>query len=135
MGYLKIFSRVTLLFAVWLGLNPVGFGINCILRPEHAYTFFEFDLPADHDLLDSMMRLQGARNIYIGLMILTCAFIGSRTTLGLSLLFFSAVAVADGLVCQSYGRGQQNHFGYAPIVVVNGLIQLALGQYERKSSK
>jgi hypothetical protein len=43
----------------------VGFGVNAIIRPHHALTFFEFVPPADtlwdKALVDSLMIIHGVR--------------------------------------------------------------------------
>ncbi|KAJ5099811.1 hypothetical protein N7532_006812 [Penicillium argentinense] len=111
----------------------IGFGINAILRPDHALTFFEFAPPvgaADHRLVDSLMAVYGIRNIFMGLAIYAAAFLGTSASLGLTLIFASAVAVGDGAVCWTHGQGQWSHWGYAPMIAVVG--SLLLGIFDRR---
>jgi hypothetical protein len=101
-----------------------GFGINAILRPEHALTFFEMKppaLPADKNMVDALMVVYGARDIFMGLAIYSAALFGSRNSLGWILIAGSAVAFVDGIVCRSYvGIGEWNHWGYAPVITAVG---------------
>ena len=104
-----------------------AFGINAILRPSHALTFFEFSPPAstaDAKLVDSLMAVYGARDIFMGLAIYAAAFFGTKKSLGWTLIAASGVAVADGLVCYSHGQGEWNHWGYAPMITVVGSLLL-----------
>lgn len=102
----------------------VGFGINAILRPQNALTFFEFEpptLPATKQLVDSLMVIYGARDVFMGLAIYAAIYFGSRKALGSILLAASGVAFVDGAVCWAQvGRGQWNHWGYAPVITVVG---------------
>ncbi|KAK3392687.1 hypothetical protein B0H63DRAFT_386961 [Podospora didyma] len=104
-----------------------AFGINAILRPSHALTFFEFSPPtsaADAKLVDSLMAVYGARDIFMGLAIYAAAFFGTKKSLGWTLIAASGVAVADGLVCYSHGQGEWNHWGYAPMITLVGSLLL-----------
>jgi hypothetical protein len=113
-----------------------GFGINAILRPLHALTFFEFappTSPADARLVDSLMAVYGARDIFMGLAIYSAALFGTRKSLGWTLIAASGVAVADGLVCFSHGQGQWNHWGYAPMITAVGVVLLGVFDGARKA--
>lgn len=51
-----------------MGIVPIGFGVNAILRPAHALTFFEFEpplAPQDRSLVDSLMVVYGVRDIFM----------------------------------------------------------------------
>lgn len=107
----------------------IGFGVNAILRPSHALTFFEFAppaQPADAKMVDSLMAVYGARDIFMGLAIHASAFCGTKASLGWTLIAASGVAVVDGIVCFTHGQGQWNHWGYAPIITVVGAVLLGL---------
>jgi hypothetical protein len=108
----------------------VGFGINAILSPEHALTFFEMKppaLPADRNLVEALMVVYGARDIFMGLAIYSASLFGSRKSLGWTLIAGSAVAFVDGFVCRSYvGIGEWNHWGYAPVITAVGAILAGL---------
>ena len=106
----------------------VGFGINGIVRPRSAFEVFEFDLPAspaDQKLVNSLMVLYGVRDIFMGVAIYSAAYFGTRNTLGLILVAGSGVAFVDGAVCRAQiGRGQWNHWGYAPALTLVGALLL-----------
>ncbi|KZV84509.1 putative integral membrane protein [Exidia glandulosa HHB12029] len=101
----------------------VGFGINAILRPAHALTFFEFAPPAsaaDRQMVDSLMVVYGVRDIFMGLAIHATSYYGSRKALGWIVVAGSGVAFVDGLVCKLNGQGEMNHWGYAPMLTAVG---------------
>jgi len=108
----------------------IGFGINAILRPANALTFFELKQPtlaAEKNLVAALMVVYGARDIFMGIAIHSAAYSGSRKSMGWTLLAASAVAFVDGLVCWYYvGAGQWNHWGYAPIIMIVGCISIGL---------
>lgn len=101
-----------------------GFGINAILRPSNALTFFELSPPsstADQNFVEALMIVYGARDIFMGLAIYAASYFGNRKTLGRILVAGSAVAFVDGAVCRVYaGKGEMNHWGYAPALTVVG---------------
>jgi hypothetical protein len=104
-----------------------GFGINAMLNPINALTFFEFQPPvsstADKEMVDSLMVIYGARDIFMGLAIYVAAYFGNRKTLGWILIAASGVAFVDGVVCFGHGKGEWTHWGYAPLLtVVGGLL-------------
>lgn len=112
----------------------IGFGLNAIVRPEHALTFFEFEPPAavaDKKLVDSLMTVYGARDVFMGAAMYAAVWSGDRKTLGLLNLAASAVAFVDGLVCWQAGRGEWNHWGYAPMVAAVGSLLLGVADRAR----
>lgn len=107
----------------------VGFGINGIIRPRNALEFFEFEAPAsasDKKLVDSLMVIYGARDIFMGLAIYSAAYFGDRKTLGWILIAGSGVAFVDGAVCSAQGKGEWNHWSYAPILTAVGSVLLGV---------
>ncbi|KAJ5775315.1 uncharacterized protein N7511_000326 [Penicillium nucicola] len=101
----------------------IAFGVNAILRPVQALTFFEFQPPAsavDKQLVDSLMAVYGVRDIFMGVAIYAVAYFGTRRALGWILIAASCVAFADGLVCWTHGQGAWNHWGYAPMITLVG---------------
>ncbi|EGN97306.1 hypothetical protein SERLA73DRAFT_139472 [Serpula lacrymans var. lacrymans S7.3] len=111
----------------------LGFGINGILRPRNAIEFFEFEAPAsavDKKLVDNLMVLYGARDVFMGLAIYAAAYFGDRKTLGCILIAGSGVALVDGAVCKAQvGKGEWNHWNYAPVLATVG--SLLLGALDR----
>jgi Domain of unknown function (DUF4267) len=110
----------------------VGFGINAILRPENALTFFEFVMPtlaANKKLVENLMVVYGVRDIFMGLAIYSAAYFGDHKTLGWIVIAGSGVAFVDGAVCRAEGKGEWNHWGYAPMLTAVG--SLLLGVLDR----
>jgi hypothetical protein len=106
-----------------MGIIPIGIGINAILRPAHALSLFEFERPVaprDQSLVDSLMIVYGARDVFMGLAISAAGFFGTRKSLGWTLIASSGVAIADGAVCWSHGLGAWNHWGFVPVLAIIG---------------
>ena len=107
----------------------IGFGVNAILRPDNALTFFEWEAPtaaSDKILVENLMVVYGVRDIFMGLAMYATAYFGSRKALGWVLIAGSGVAFADGVVCWNQGKGEWNHWGYAPMLTVVGGLLLGL---------
>ena len=107
----------------------VGFGINAILRPDHALTFFEWEAPAaasDKNLVNNLVIIYGVRDIFMGFVMFVTAYFGNRKALGWILIAGSGVAFADGVVCWNQGKGEWNHWGYAPMLTVVGSLLLGI---------
>jgi Domain of unknown function (DUF4267) len=106
----------------------IGFGVNAILRPQNALEFFEFEVPAsasDKKVVDGLMIIYGARDIFMGLAIYLTAYFGDRKLLGWILIAGSGVAFVDGAVCRvQIGKGEWNHWSYAPILTAVGSVLL-----------
>lgn len=111
----------------------VGFGINAMVRPDSALGFFEFQAPTsarDQKMVESLMVVYGVRDMFMGLAIYAAAYFGDRRTLGWIVVAGSGVAFADGAVCRAHGKGEWNHWGYAPMLTAVG--SLLLGVLDRK---
>jgi hypothetical protein len=108
----------------------IGFGINAMLRPQKALEFFEFEAPAsasDKKVVDGLMVIYGARDIFMGMAIYSAAYFGNRKSLGWILIAGSAVAFVDGAVCWAQvGKGEWNHWSYAPILTAVGSLLLGV---------
>lgn len=118
------------LVAAAFGTICISFGVNALLRPEHALSFFEFDYPTtgpEQNLVDSLMVVYGIRDIFMGFAVYATAWCGSRRALGWIMLAIGAVAVGDGVVCWKNGHGEWNHWGYAPIVGLVGALFVGRG--------
>lgn len=69
------------------------------------------------------MVLYGARDVFMGAAFYAAAYFGDRKALGWILIAGSGVAVVDGAVCRAQiGRGEWNHWGYAPVVAGVGSV-------------
>lgn len=123
-------SRSVFLAANVFGTLGVGFGINAILRPESALSFFEFTerpvSPIDAELVDRLMVIYGIRDVFVGAAIFATAIFGSRKALGWILIAFSGVAFTDGAVCWQAGKGEWAHWSYAPMVTAVGALLLGV---------
>ncbi|KAK3356741.1 hypothetical protein B0T25DRAFT_138637 [Lasiosphaeria hispida] len=107
----------------------VGFGINAIVRPANALTFFEWSAPeaqADADVLSGLLAVYGVRDIFMGLALYSAALWGTNKSLGWTLVAASGVAFADGYICYLHGQGEWNHWGYAPMLTVVGALLTGL---------
>jgi hypothetical protein len=107
----------------------VGFGINAILRPAHAVSFFYYDMPkaaADAEMVGALSAVYGARDVFMGLALFAAALTGTRQSLGWTLIAASGVVVVDGWVCYIHGEGAGDHWGYAPVVGLVGALMLGI---------
>ncbi|KAH8653936.1 putative integral membrane protein [Tricladium varicosporioides] len=122
-----------LLAATAFGTIFIGFGINALIRPLHALTFFEYSeplIPASGPaltLIESLMVVYGVRDLCMGLAMYPAAWYGERKSLGWMVLIASGMAFADGAVCWNMGKGAGAHWGYAPTLTVVGLLLLGAG--------
>lgn len=121
--YLPIISSI-------FGTLALGFGINGMLRPRKALAVFEFEPPAsaaDQKLVDSLIVLYGVRDVFMGLAVYSTTYFGNRKALGWILIAGSGVAFVDGIVSRAQiGRGEWNHWGYAPVMTAVGSILLGV---------
>ncbi|KAJ7281983.1 hypothetical protein C8J57DRAFT_1448579 [Mycena rebaudengoi] len=105
-----------------------GFGVNAMLRPRAALEFFPFKAPvsaAEQNVLDGMVIIYGARDIFMGVALYIAAYSGNRITLGWMLVAASSVAFVDGAVVKKkVGEGQWGHWGYAPVIMAIGCVLL-----------
>ncbi|KAL3458187.1 hypothetical protein BJX64DRAFT_228273 [Aspergillus heterothallicus] len=105
------------LFAV----TCIASGINALLRPASALSFFHWDYPtttAQSDLVDSLLYVYAIRDILMGASVYISKAYGTQQSLGLTLLANCAVAWGDGLICWTWGKGHWGHWTYAPIYSV-----------------
>jgi hypothetical protein len=128
-------SRFLLAWACLIGCIAIGFGINGILRPENALTWFELYFPEksqfDEEFLNLIMPIYGARNIFIGMSIMVAAYYQHAKILGANVLGMGIIAFIDGLACYRRGTGSEHHWGYAPQLVILGF--LLLGVLDRRT--
>ena len=109
--------------AAVFGAVFLGLGFQVLLRPAAGLEMFAFQRPAnkaDAKLTDSLLRIYGIRDVYMGAAILATWWHGDRVTLGWLMGFTAAVSLVDGLVqYDETGDKLINHWGH-------GLIELAL---------
>ena len=108
----------------------LGFGINAMLWPRNALNIFGFEPPAsasDQKLVDGLIIIYGVRDIFMGLAMCSATYFGNSKTLGWILVAGSGVAYVDGAVCWSQiGRGEWNHWGYAPALTIVGSVLVGI---------
>jgi hypothetical protein len=76
---------------------------------------------ADKKLVDALMSVYGARDIFMGLDIYSAVCFRDRKSMGWILIAASGVAFWDGAVCRTQvGKGEWNHWGYAPKLTTVG---------------
>ncbi len=107
----------------------VAFGINAIIRPEHALSFFELytssSTPSEtFVIINALMVVYGIRDIFMGIAMYAAAYYKQRKVLGAIAIAGAGVAWVDGAVCKwVVGKGEWGHWGYAPAVAaVGGLL-------------
>jgi hypothetical protein len=122
-------STALLVAANVIGMIWIGFGAYDVVKPEEGLMFFEFKppiVPAERAMVNSLINVIGIRDIFIGFAIHATAFFGNRKALGWIVLASSAEAFLDGAVCYSHGKGEWNHWGYAPMLTIVGLLLLGV---------
>lgn len=121
------------------------FGLNAILRPSSAITFFANFPPttqntpgliSERTKTHTLLTAEGIRNIYISFTIYLIAFsplisAASRPhLLGYTMAGSAIVAFFDGLGCKVHaGQGEWDHWGYGSVVFGLGLV--LLGVFDR----
>jgi len=115
------FVAANLIATLW-----VAAGLNAVLRPVIALSYFEFPYPTgaeDAALVNNLLAVYGVRDIFMGVALYVAAIWGTPKSLGWTTIAASAVAAADGYICYANGAGEWNHWGYAPMLtVVGGLL-------------
>ena len=128
-------STAVIVAANAIGMIWISFGFYDVISPEQGLTFFEFQppvLPSERAMVNSLVFIIGIRDVFIGLAIHLTAYFGSRSALAWIMLAASAEAFLDGVVCYSHGKGEWNHWGYAPILTVIGLLLLGVFDGRKK---
>ncbi|KAE8322693.1 hypothetical protein BDV39DRAFT_183603 [Aspergillus sergii] len=72
------------------------------------------------------MVVCGARHAFMGVALFSALFSLHSKTVGRVMIATSAVAYADGFVWWTHGRGEWNHWRYAPVLAVIGTLFLDL---------
>jgi hypothetical protein len=108
----------------FLGTAAIALGINAILRPTQAIDAFKLQAraeAADPILVNSLVAIYGARDIFVGLTLFVASYFRARSTLGGIILAAVPVVMADGAICRYYvGEGEWAHWGSLPVLVALG---------------
>ena len=116
----------------------IGFGILAFVNPAKALSFFELPYPQippksatkvgsaeAKKTVDCLSVVYGVRDIYMGAAMYAAALYGTRQALGWIVVAAGGVAGVDGVVCKfMVGKGEMNHWGYAPVMIVLGGVLL-----------
>lgn len=101
------------------GLLPCGNGINALLRPESALDMLHFPEPSGLEaqmLTRSLIYLYGARDLSLGLTVLSLWYNGHRKALGWVILAIFPIVIIDGLTSLYQIRGGEwNHWAFVPV--------------------
>ena len=113
-----------------------GYGVNGFLRPSAALEVFLLPVPSsavDQSTAHSLVYLYSIKEFLIASAIYATAWYGDRKSLGWICIASSLAAVGDGLVCKNFpGEGEWNHWGYAPVLTVVGLLLLGVADGKAK---
>ena len=110
----------------FFGAIFLGFGINYVFNPHAAYGIFEFPYmsnPSDQEIMNAVMILYGAKDLFMGFAIFASTWLGTRRSAGLILMAAAASAGVDGFIVNKMtGGGEWNHWGYGSMMGLLGLV-------------
>ncbi|KAL1601572.1 hypothetical protein SLS60_006487 [Paraconiothyrium brasiliense] len=110
--------------ATFFGIVFLGFGVAYTLYPRAAYPTIGLPSPTtprDAEIVDAIMVLFGAKDLFVGLSILAATWLGNRKVAGLLLMAGSGCAAVDGWVVNRFtGEGEWNHWGYGVVMGIVG---------------
>ncbi|CZT25061.1 related to integral membrane protein [Ramularia collo-cygni] len=114
--------------AYLLSAIPIGFGINAMLNPQNALSWFDFPhplLPQDQELINAILIVYGARDVFMGAALFAAAHYGNDARItGWILILTGAVAGVDGAICPIM-EGSLHHWSYGPVVFLFGSVLAA----------
>ncbi|KAJ4985936.1 alpha beta hydrolase fold-3 domain protein [Stagonosporopsis vannaccii] len=107
------------------------FGGTYMLSPRTGYSLYGFSTwpsnAVDWAVMERVMVLYGAKDLFIGAAILSSTWAGTRRSAGLVTLAAAACAGVDGwVVKQEAGTGEWNHWGYGGVMGLVGLVMAGL---------
>jgi hypothetical protein len=118
--------------SLFLGTVTIGFGLHYVFFPRSAFNNFGFSAPSsaspDLELLDNILVLFGAKDIFVGVSIWAATLMGSRKIAGINVLALGLCAALDGWVVKnSKGAvpgGEWGHWGYGSVALGVGAAML-----------
>lgn len=120
-----VFLRIA---ACYFATLFIVLGLQAFLGPAYTLlTFLEFPEPAtaaDRRVVDSLMYVYGAREVFKGVTIYAATLAGSKNSLAVILIAAGWVAFSDGAVCFAEGQGHWHHWCYATLVTAVGALLL-----------
>lgn len=120
--------------ATLFGLIFLAFGTAYTFYPRAAYSTIGLPSPTttqDAELVDAIITLFGAKDLFVGVAILAATWLGSgrsgRRVAGLLLVAGSGCAGVDGLVVgRVAGEGEWNHWGYGVVMGFMGIVMMGV---------
>ncbi|EMC95908.1 hypothetical protein BAUCODRAFT_148763 [Baudoinia panamericana UAMH 10762] len=110
--------------AAVIGIFPSVMGVACLINPRFGFSVFDqrpVSNPESQKLVDNLMRLFGARDVYLGLTNLIAWQLNDRVMLGYCTLLGTGVVIVDGLVQKwQTGEGEWRHWGFVPVTALLG---------------
>lgn len=123
-------SPILRLLATVFGTIFLGFGTAYTLYPRAAYPTIGLSAPTtprDAEIVDAIMILFGAKDLFVGASILAATWLGNRKVAGVLLVLGSACAAVDGYVVKGFtGEGEWNHWGYGSVMGLVGTLMTGL---------
>ena len=100
-------------------------GLTYILSPRTGFALYGFSTtpttPSDWALMQRIMILYGAKDVFVGVAIAATTWFGTRRSAGVVLVAAGLCAGVDGGVVKSEaGKGAGNHWGYGGFMGVLG---------------
>lgn len=113
--------------STFFGLVFLGFGVTYLIYPRTGYSMYGFSTEPttrqDWAIMERVMMLFGAKDLFMSSAILTSTWLGTRKSAALVLLGASACAGVDGYVVkQEAGTNEWNHWGYGSMIGIIGLL-------------
>ncbi|KAF2826112.1 hypothetical protein CC86DRAFT_350551 [Ophiobolus disseminans] len=98
------------------------FGVTYISNPVQGFSFLGFTstptTPYDWDLMQRVMVLYGAKDLFMAAAILSSTWFGTRKSAGMVLVAGGLCAGVDGwVVGDQAGTGEWGHWGYGMVMV------------------
>lgn len=116
--------------ATIFGTIFIGFGLAYTLYPRAAYPSIGLPSPTtprDADIMDAVITLFGAKDLFVGISILAATWLGNKRTAGILLVAGAACAAVDGWVVKGFtGTGEWNHWGYGTVMGTVGTLMTGL---------
>ena len=113
------------------GTICLGFGITYMLYPRTGYSLYGFSSeptnPIDWAIMERIMILYGAKDVFIAAAIYSATWFGTRRSAGLVMLAAGLCAGVDGYVVKAEaGTNEWNHWGYGSVMGLVGLVMAGL---------
>jgi len=117
--------------STFFGTVFLGFGLTYMLYPRTGYSLYGFSSqptnPLEWAILERIMVLYGAKDIFIAAAIYSSTSFGTRRSAGLIMLAAGLCAGVDGYVVKGEaGTNEWNHWGYGSVMCVAGAVMAGL---------